>query len=202
MLVRKPGDSTALAELALCHLAKGERDTAQLLVKQALDTDAKSAIAHRVQGLVALAGGDDAAAFQAFSKAAQEDPKDTTSRLNMGAVLLRAGSYGKAEEQYKSALAASPDEPAAQIGLAASLRGLSMNKDAGKIDEAKGLLEKVLERDPHNVAALFNMGILQAESKKSPEAAKPFFERFLDDAPKDHPARPEAEKQLAMGKKK
>jgi tetratricopeptide (TPR) repeat protein len=87
--------------------------------------NAKSAIAHRVQGLVFLVGGDDAAAFQAFSKAAQEDPHDTTSRLNMGAVLLRAGSYGKAADQYKSALAAAPDETAAQIGLAAALRGES-----------------------------------------------------------------------------
>ncbi|MBN9166214.1 MAG: tetratricopeptide repeat protein, partial [Myxococcales bacterium] len=77
VLVRKPGDATALAELALCHLGKGERDTAQLLVKQSLDVNAKSAVAHRVQGLVHLAGGDDAAAFQAFSKAAQEDPHDT-----------------------------------------------------------------------------------------------------------------------------
>lgn len=197
VLVRKPGDGTALAELALCHLGKGERDTAQLLVKQALDVNAKSAVAHRVQGLVHLAGGDDAAAFQSFSKAAQEDPKDTTSRLNMGAVLLRAGSYAKAAEQYKSALAAAPDETAAQIGLAAALRGESNGKDVAKIEEARALLDKVLERDPHNVAALFNMGILQAESLKKPGEAKSYFERFLDDAPKEHPARAEAERQLA-----
>ena len=200
VLVRKPGDATALAELALCHLGKGERDTAHLLVKQSLDVDAKNAIAHRVQGLVHLAGGDDAAAFQAFSKAAQEDPRDTTSRLNMGAVLLRAGAYAKAAEQYKSALAASPDESAAQIGLAAALRGESGGKDAKRIDEAKGYLDKVLEHEPHNLAALFNMGILLAESMKKPADAKPYFERFLDNAPGDHPARAEAERQLSGGK--
>ncbi|MBX3212592.1 MAG: tetratricopeptide repeat protein [Labilithrix sp.] len=200
VLVRKPGDATALAELALCHLGKGERDTAQLLVKQSLDVNAKSAVAHRVQGLVSLAGGDDAAAFQAFSKAAQEDPHDTTSRLNMGAVLLRAGSYAKAAEQYKSALAASPEEATAQLGLAAALRGESGNKDARLIEEARSLLEKVLERDPHNVAALFNMGLLHAESLKRPAEAKGYFERFLDDAPRDHPARAEAERQLTGAK--
>lgn len=200
VLVRKPGDATALAELALCHLGKGERDTAQLLVKQSLDVDGKSAIAHRVQGLVHLAGGDDAQAFQAFSKAAQEDPRDTTSRLNMGAVLLRAGSYSKAAEQYKSALSASPDESAAQIGLAAALRGESGGKDAKRIDEAKAYLDKVLEREPHNLAALFNMGVLLAESMKKPADAKPFFERFLEDAPADHPARAEADRQLSGGK--
>jgi len=40
VLVRKPGDASALAELALSHLAKGERDTATLLAKQAIDSDA------------------------------------------------------------------------------------------------------------------------------------------------------------------
>lgn len=200
VLVRKPGDATALAELALCHLGKGERDTAQLLVKQALDVDPKSAVAHRVQGLVFLAGGDDAAAFQSFSRAAQEDPRDTTSRLNMGAVLLRAGAYAKAAEQYKSALAVSPDDAGAQIGLAVALRGEAGGKNAKRIDEAKALLEKVLERDPHNIAALFNMGILLSESLKRPAEAKPFFERYLEDAPADHPARAEAERQLAIAK--
>src|ERR1700683_5125485 len=42
VLVRKPGDSGALAELALTHLAKGERDTASLLAKQSLDANPKS----------------------------------------------------------------------------------------------------------------------------------------------------------------
>ena len=196
VLVRKPGDATALAELALCHLGKGERDTAQLLVKQSLDVNAKSAVAHRVQGLVHLAGGDDAAA----SQAAQEDPHDTTSRLNMGAVLLRAGAYAKAAEQYKGALAAAPDEAAAQIGLAAALRGEAGGKDTKLVEEARSLLDKVLERDPHNVAALFNMGILQAESLKRPAEAKQYFERFLDDAPREHPSRPEAERQLTAAK--
>ena len=200
VLVRKPGDATALSELALCHLAKGERDTAQLLVKQALDVSGRSAIAHRVQGLVLLAGGDDALAFQAFSKAAQEDPRDTTSRLNMGAVLLRAGAYAKAAEQYKSALAAAPDEPAAQVGLAAALRGESDGKNAKQLEEARTLLEKVLERDTHNVAANFNLGILYADSLKKPVEGRPYFERFLDDAPKEHPSRPEAERQLGSAK--
>ena len=116
-------------------------------------------------------------------------------------MLLRAGAYAKAAEQYKSALAAAPDETAAQIGLAAALRGESDGKDAKLLEEAQALLEKVLERDPHNVAAHFNMGVLYADSLKKPADARPFFERFLDDAPKDHPSRAEAERQLAERKR-
>jgi tetratricopeptide (TPR) repeat protein len=200
VLVRKPGDASALSELALSHLAKGERETAQLLVKQALDVDAKSAVAHRVQGLVLLAGGDDSGAFQSFSKAADEDPRDTTSRLNMGAVLLRAGAYAKAAEQYQSALAAAPEDTGAQIGLAAALRGESEGKNGKLIDQAKGLLEKVLERDPHNIAALYNMAVLYNDSLKRPGDAAEYYEKFLDEAPKEHPARAEAERQLAAAK--
>ena len=201
VLVRKPGDATALSELGLCHLAKGERETAMLLVKQALDINPKSAIAHRVQGLVQLQQGDDSSAFAAFSKAAQEDPRDTTSRLNMGAVLLRAGAYAKAAEQYKGALAAAPDDTQAEIGLAAALKAQAGEKNPKMIDEAKGLLEKVLERDPHNVAANFNLGVLYTDSLKKPDAGKPYLDKFLDDAPKDHPSRPEAERLIKAVKK-
>src|SRR5262249_6431522 len=80
VLAKKPGDANALAELSLCYLAKGNNDTAELVAKQALDSNAKSAIALRANGLVQLAEGDDAAAFQSFQKATAEDAKDTTSR--------------------------------------------------------------------------------------------------------------------------
>ena len=196
MLVRKPGDASALAELALCHLAKGERDAASLLAKQALDANPHSAIAERATGLIALAGGDDALAFQAFLKATQEDPRDTTARLNMGAVLLRAGAYPKAAEQYRAILQILPDDNEASLGLAAALRGDADAQHPQKYEEARQLLEKILERSPHQVGALFNLGVLYADVLKRPVDAKPLFKRFLADAPSDHPSRAEAERYL------
>jgi tetratricopeptide (TPR) repeat protein len=201
-LRRKAGDATALAELALCELAKGERDSAELLVKEAITSNKESAIAHRTAGLVALAKGDDAAAFASFVKASHLDPKDTTARLNMGTVLLRAGVYGKAEEQFRAVLKASNDDADASIGLAAALRGQGDKDHPAKWNEAQKLLEGVLARDPHNVGAEFNLAILLADFMKKPAEAKPLFQRFLADAPSDHPARPEAERQAkAMGTK-
>ncbi len=195
VLVRRPGDASALAELALCHLAKGERDTAALLARQALDSNPRSAIAERATGLILLSQGDDAAAFQAFTKATQEDTRDTTARLNMGGVLLRAGAYAKAAEQFRAILHVSPDDASAQVGLAAALRGEAEAKGP-KLEEARQLLEKVLEKDPHNVSALYNLGILYADFLKRPADAKSYFSRFLSDAPSDHPARSEAERYM------
>ncbi len=197
VLVRKPGDASALAELALCHLAKGESDTAELLAKQAVDSNPHSAVAHRATGLIALKNGDDALAFQSFLKASQEDPHDTTARTNMGTVLLRAGAYPKAEEQFRAILQVSPDDIEAQIGLAAALRGESDSKTPNKLEEARTLLTKVLEKDPHNVAALFNLGVLYFDFLKKPADAQPLFKRFLSDAPGDHPSRADAEKYLS-----
>jgi tetratricopeptide (TPR) repeat protein len=196
VLLRKPADASALSELALCHLARGERDVAELLVKQALDADAQSAAAHRAHGLVLLAAGEDAQAFQAFLKAAQHDPRDTTARENMGVVLLRAGAYAKAEDQYRAALAVAPDDEEAMVGLAAALRGQA-DKGNAKLDEAQRLLERALTRDPHNVAALYNLGVLCFEFLHRPEEGQTYMRRFLSDAPEAHPARAEATRYLA-----
>jgi tetratricopeptide (TPR) repeat protein len=200
VLLRKPEGAQALSELALCHLAKGEKDIAQLLARQAQDTDPKSAVAHRTLGIVALANGDDALAFQSFAKASQEDPRDTTARLNMGAVLLRAGAYAKAEEQYRAIVKVSPDDIDAAVGLAASLRGQADAQHPGGLEEARALLAKALEREPHHVSAEFNLGILYTEFLKKPQEGKQFFKRFLDDAPSGHAARPEAERYIRAAK--
>jgi tetratricopeptide (TPR) repeat protein len=197
VLVRKPADATALAELSLAHLAKGENEAAALLAKQALDSSPNSAVAHRATGLLDLSNGDDAAAFAEFRKAAQADPHDTTSRLNMGVVLLRAGAYAKAEEQYREILRVAPDDADALVGLAAALRGQADAQRPQKLEEARAMLEKVLAADPHDTSALFNLGVLYADFLKKPGEAAPLFKRFLADAPADHPLRSKAEKYVS-----
>jgi Flp pilus assembly protein TadD len=197
VLVRKPADASALAELSLSHLAKGEKEAAALLAKQALDSSPNSAVAHRATGLLDLANGDDAEAFAEFRKAAAADPHDTTSRMNMGVVLLHAGAYAKAEEQYREILKVSPDDTEAEVGLAAALRGGADPAHPQKLEEARTMLERVLAADPHETSALFNLAVLYADFLKKPAEAGPLFKRFLADAPGDHPLRPEAERGLS-----
>ncbi len=197
VLVRKPADASALAELSLSHLAKGEKEAAALLAKQALDSSPNSAVAHRATGLLDLANGGDAEAFAEFRKAAEIDPHDTTSRLNMGVVLLHAGAYSKAEEQYREILKVSGDDTDAQVGLAAALRGGADSAHPQRLDEARSILEKVLANDPHDTSALFNLGVLYADFLKRPADAAPLFRRFLSEAPNDSPLRSDAEKYMS-----
>jgi Flp pilus assembly protein TadD len=197
VLVRKPADASALAELALAHLAKGEKEAAALLSKQALDANPNSAVAHRATGLLDLQNGDDAEAFAEFRKASQADPRDTTSRLNMGVVLLKAGAYAKAGEQYREILKVSPDDTEAQVGLAAALRGEADAQHPQRLEEARQLLEKVIAANSHDTSALFNLGVLYADYLKQPAKAAPLFKSFLSDAPSDHPLRAEAERYVS-----
>jgi Flp pilus assembly protein TadD len=197
VLLRKPGDAAALAELALSHLARGEKETAELLAKQALDANPNSAVTHRTMGLLDLAKGDDAIALTEFRKASQADPRDTTSRQNMGVVLLRAGAYTKAEEQYREILKVSADDHGAEVGLAAALRGEGDAQHPQRFEEARALLDRVLAADPHDTSALFNMGVLYADFLKNAPEGAPYFNRFLADAPGDHPQRAEADRYVS-----
>ncbi len=197
VLVRHAGDPRALAELALSYLDQDELDTAELLSQEALKADTKSAIAERTAALIQLKRGDDALAFKHFARASELDPKDTTARLNVATVLLAAGVYDRAAEQFRAALESEPENLAATLGLAAARRGQGKRDDNGPYLEAEKLLKSVLQREPKNLSALFNLAVLYGDYLKRPAEAVPLFQRFLDDAPKNHPARPEGERALS-----
>lgn len=197
VLVRHANDSRALSELALSYLDKEELDTAELLSAEALKADAKSASAERTAGLIKLKQGDDAVAFRHFARASELDPRDTTARLNVGTVLLQAGIYDKAAEQFRATLEAEPDNSAAALGLAAARRAQGKRDDNGPYLEAEKLIKGVLEREPQNLSATYNLAVLYADFLKRPADALPLYRHFLDQAPKSNPAVSEAEKAVA-----
>lgn len=196
LLVRRPNDPNALAELALSHLKRGEADTAELLIQEALKADPKSAVAERTAGLIALERGDDALAFQHFVKASDLDPSDTTAHFNMATVLLLAGIYPKAAEEFRAVLAVDPDDAAAQLGYAAAVRGQASRDKPGPLQEAEKTLQGLLQKQPNNVPALYNLAVLYLDFMNRPKDAKPLLERFLSTASARHPARDDAQKRL------
>jgi tetratricopeptide (TPR) repeat protein len=197
VLVRHAGDPRALAELSLSYLDKGEIDTAELLSAEALKADPKSAIAERTSALIKLKQGDDAVAFRHFARASELDSKDTTARLNVGTVLLEAGVYDKAAEQFRAVYEAEPENTAAALGLAAARRGQGKREEQGPFLEAEKLIKAVLDREPKNLDAAYNLAVLYADFLKRPAEALPLYQRFLEQAPKAHPARAEAERAVA-----
>jgi len=190
LLAKRPLDDGTRAELALAHLAKGERDTAELLVAQALKSNNKSAPAHRAHGLVSLQKGDDAEAFRAFERAAELDPGDTTARVNMGNVLLRAGAFKEAEGAFREVLKRSPNDEGAMLGLAIALRGQK------KLDDSRATYEKLLDKSPKHLAATFGLAVLYADHLKDNSKARSLFKQVADSAPSGSAMRTDAEKYL------
>ena len=197
VLVYHSSDPYALSELALSNVELDQIDTAELLIEEALKADDKSAVAERTAGLISLRKGDDAVAFKHFQRASELDPKDTTARLNSGTVLLQAGVYDQAAQEFRAVLAVEPDSTDAILGLAAARRGQGKKGDQSGYLEAEKLLKGVLEREPKNVDATFNLAILYSDYLKRPSDATPLLQRFLDDAPKNHPGRGEAERLIS-----
>ena len=197
VLVYHSSDPYALSELSLSNMEQGELDTAELLIEEALKADDKSAVAERTAGLIALRKGDDAVAFKHFQRASELDSKDTTARLNMGTVLLQAGVYDKAAQEFRAVLAVEPDSTDAQLGLSTARRGQGKRDDQSGYLEAEKLLKTVLEREPKNIDATFNLAILYADYLKRPSDATPLLQRFLSDAPKSHSGRAEAERLIS-----
>jgi tetratricopeptide (TPR) repeat protein len=192
VLVRRPKDANALAELSLTYLEQDEVDTAELLVQEALKGE-PNAVAERTAGLVALRRGDDALAFRHFARASSLDPKDTTARLNVGTVLLKAGVYKKAEQEFRAVLEVEPDAEQALLGLAAAVRGQGSRDNTAPFSEAERLLKQILESKPNHQAALFNLAVLYANFTGQPEKARPLLQRFLEAASSEHPAHADAE---------
>lgn len=197
VLVHHSSDPNALSQLALANMDLDEIDTAELLVGEALKADDKSAVAERTAGLISLRKGDDAVAFRHFQRASELDPKDTTARLNTGTVLLQAGVYDRAAQEFRAVLTVEPESIDAMLGLAAARRGQAKKDDPSGLQEAEKLLKGVLDREPKNVDATFNLAILYQDYLKRPADAAPLLRKFLDDAPKNHPGRPEAERLIS-----
>lgn len=194
VLVYHSSDPYALSELSLSNLELGELDTAELLIEEALKADPSSAVAERTAGLIALKKGDDALAFKHFQRASELDPKDTAARLNTGTVLLQAGVYDRAAQAFRAVLAVEPASTDALLGLSAARRGQGKRDDTSGYLDAEKLLRTVLEREPNNLDATFNLALLYASSLRRPAEAAPLLQRFLRDAPKTHPGRSEAER--------
>jgi cytochrome c-type biogenesis protein CcmH/NrfG len=130
-------------------------------------------------------------------QATELDPTDTTARLNIGTVLIRAGVYDRAKLEFQAVLEREPKDIDALLGLATALRGSATRGDKAPYLEAESTLKKLLQLNSRHPEAAFNLGVLYADFLQKPKQAREMLERFLDNAPRAHPARDSAKKLLA-----
>jgi tetratricopeptide (TPR) repeat protein len=128
--------------------------------------------------------------FEAASKLAPADPQPL---LLVGAARDKLAQSDGAGEAWRGALKLAPDDPEAHYRLG------RLDLDRGRISSAVDHLRRATARAPEaaewRTELYFQLGTAEATAgARRPAAAA--FQKYLDLAPMDAPARPEAEKQL------
>ena len=93
--------------------------------------------------------------------------------MNIGAIALNYRDYEAALEAFDTALATDADNIEGQLSRGVALRGLD------RYDEAEQAYNGVLGADERNLAAIYNLGVLNQEYRQDYQAALDNFETYM-----------------------
>lgn len=122
-------------------------------MKKAIETSSeemREPVAEMIAGLMLLRQRDDASA-EIYEKMLKDNPHNAKALLGMARIMLRKGDYNKADEYIKKA-----EESGISIKEIALERAVLLFV-AGKMGEARIILQELLDMEPANVRA---MGLL------------------------------------------
>jgi len=122
----------------------------------------------------------DMARVQELSAKIKQNPRDFDSIVELANLNFDQKNYGDAVNLYKTALEVRPD-------------ALNVRTDMGtamfyqeRFDDAIAEFQQVLQSDPKNAQALFNLGITMLHGKNDPKRALEYWERMIATNP-NHP---------------
>jgi Tfp pilus assembly protein PilF len=117
-----------------------------------------------------------------YRRALDLDPGNDAVRARFAVLLLdRRGTPDQAAAEYQRLRERHPDDPAFLLGLARCQR------KAGRLDDARRLLDELLRREPHYPGALTEMGRVTADDGQTDEAID-WLHKATADAPWDRVA--------------
>ena len=122
----------------------------------------------------------DTARVQELSAKIKQNPRDFDSIVELANLNFDQKNYGDAVNLYKTALEVRPD-------------ALNVRTDMGtamfyqeRFDDAIAEFQQVLQSDPKNAQALFNLGVTMLHGKNDPKRALEYWERMIAANP-NHP---------------
>ncbi|MDQ6655077.1 MAG: tetratricopeptide repeat protein [Verrucomicrobiota bacterium] len=137
----------AEANLGNALFAAGDRQAGVEHYNEALRLNAPALDFHRRSGLEAERQGQWRRAIQHYSKVLTLAPADVAVHQRLGGVLLQTGDYAKALVQFNECLRYERSAIPPRVGVARALIGLR------RPDEARGLLNFILQMDPGSTEA-------------------------------------------------
>ncbi|MEZ4280151.1 MAG: tetratricopeptide repeat protein [Myxococcota bacterium] len=207
-----PDDLNALRRLASLEFASGRYESAaerleQILARSPGDSELAIAV-----GQIRRAAGDDAGAIEVFDRIPAGDPRYVEARVQISFVLESQGKLAQALDEIERLRAVAP-ERALDLRAAGLLSALGEHdlavtrlevlldgtaEDAAvyyqlgvvegarqRVDESLRHMQKVLELDPKNAAALNYIGYSWAERGENLDEAETMIRRALALSPDD-----------------
>jgi len=154
-------------------------ELSRMVAENARQIDSQNARIYNLLGALDLADKNRNLALEDFKRAVELRPSFSEAQNNLGALLVAAQDYPEAIEHLQVAVRDSQDDPDGHLNLGNAYRG---NK---QYDQAKTEYERVLQLDPKQVDAYFNLGVLFFDGQPTGVApidrlnqAIAYFERF------------------------
>ena len=120
-------------------------------------------------GLCRLALNQPEAAVAALSEALKLQPNDVKTNFTLADAYVRAKSLDKAEAIYKTLVGLNPEGATTYYG-----KIIQMYDEAGQYDKAIEAARKIIEINPKNELAVFNLGIMFLKLNRTDEAVQAF----------------------------
>ncbi len=149
----------AMLVLARIYLDQKRFELSRMIAENVRLIDPENAEVYNLIGALDLADKNSPMALEDFKKAADLRQDFPEAQNNLGALLVAVQDYPTAIKHLEAAARGAPESVAPHLNLGNALRG---NK---QYDQAKTEYEKVLELDPRDVDAYFNLALLYLDGE-------------------------------------
>lgn len=167
----------AYDQLARIYFELGQTSLARLVCENAILLGIQAPNLHNRLGLIALAEDDVITAYAEFQRAVALDDSYLDAWMNIGAMALSFRDYEAGRQAFARVLE-SADQLAPQTLIDAKLSYGVALRGSGRLDEAQAMYEEVLEADPDDIRALYNLGVLAQEARQDYGQALEYYEQF------------------------
>ncbi len=175
-LALEPGNREALQKLAELYLIIRDYDETYRTVDRALKADPVNPEIYLIKGMALLEQSDTAAAINALKKAVYQNPDFYEANIQLG-IIYGAKHDPLAVEYFNTAINIYPENSDAYYNL-----GMYYQEN-GEIQKAVSTYRTILEMDPGNVYATYNLGYVNLVYLKDFNRAIEFFTKVVQTDP-------------------
>lgn len=186
-LLGDPNNMNAYLNMAIALFRKGQYDVGELVCESALRIDKNNAPILNLLGLIQLKREDIKGAITLFQAATGADLAYLDAHKNLAAISLNFKDFELAAREFEAVLKLEPANTEFQISYALALRGLQ------RFDEARKLLGDLLNKEPSQLDARYNLCILEHEYVQDLQGALATCQEFQSRLDKKHPKYKEME---------